>query len=321
MLKRCSHCGVEKLPSEFSGNRSRPDALDLQCRVCICERMHLKREGHLARGCCADCGQPRDCLASRRYCSKCGRRAGEKSTVGSRIRRLRVLVAYSDPKPRCSCCGEDEVRFLTLDHLENGGRAHRRLRGTQGVYLDLVRTGFPPGFQVLCFNCNLARGFYGACPHEAADLAAHLAARGDLKVPEVLDGRHCTRCQQSLPVSAFYADKGGPGGLQSRCRTCTREASIERLRAARKEALAHYSNGELRCQCCGEREEMFLALDHINGNGPRQPGGRGGGNSFYAWLRKHDYPGGLRVLCHSCNCAMGRDRQCPHELGATDFGR
>jgi hypothetical protein len=55
-----------------------------------------------------------------------------------------------------------------------------------------------------------------------------------------------------------------------------------------------------------------LALDHINGEGPRQPGRRVGGNTFYAWLKKQGYPAGLRVLCHNCNCAKGRDRDCPH---------
>jgi hypothetical protein len=74
--------------------------------------------------------------------------------------------------------------------------------------------------------------------------------------------------------------------------------------------LAHYSDGDLRCQCCGEREEMLLALDHINGQGPRRPGAYSGGNAFYAWLEKQGYPAGLRVLCHTCNCAKARDRDC-----------
>src|SRR6266536_2250650 len=32
--------------------------------------------------------------------------------------------------------------------------------------------------------------------------------------------------------------------------------------------------------------EKFLALDHIDGDGRRQPGVRRGGNRFYAWLIK-----------------------------------
>ena len=77
-----------------------------------------------------------------------------------------------------------------------------------------------------------------------------------------IGSRLCTRCKQLLAESEFYPDKIGPGGLQSRCRSCTREASRSRLRALRCAALVHYSSGDVHCQCCGERDEKFLALDH-----------------------------------------------------------
>lgn len=28
------------------------------------------------------------------------------------------------------------------------------------------KNNYPKGFQVLCHNCNLAKGFYGKCPHQ-----------------------------------------------------------------------------------------------------------------------------------------------------------
>jgi hypothetical protein len=322
MLKRCSHCRIDKPLAEFPGDRGRPDGLDLQCRACVCERARRKRARYIARGCCADCGQPRGDLTRRWYCAACAIKHG--GTIAHRQIRLLVLQAYSQEEPSCACCGESILAFLTLDHINGGGRAHRsQYSGTLGVYREVKRFGFPVGYQVLCFNCNLARGFYVTCPHETPGAPAQLAIRPGREAREIVDGRRCTRCTQNLPAVAFYADKGGPGGLQSRCRICTREASTERLRAARREGLAHYSDGELQCQCCGECEEMFLALDHIAGKGPRQPGGRSGGNTFYAWLRKQGYPMGIRVLCHNCNCAMGRDRVCPHVLVGTtvEIGR
>jgi hypothetical protein len=124
----------------------------------------------------------------------------------------------------------------------------------------------------------------------------------------------CTACHKPLPFSAFYRDKGTRLGLQSRCRTCTRAASLARLRAIREEALQHYSAGDVECECCGERERMFLGLDRVNGDGPRQPGRYRGGNVFYAWLKKQGYPPGLAVLCHACNCAKGKNRECPHAI-------
>ncbi len=80
--------------------------------------------------------------------------------------RLKVFIAYAGNPPKCACCGEPTLEFLAIDHINGGGRKQRLEHGAFGVYRWLVRNGFPPGFRVLCYNCNLARGFYGYCPHE-----------------------------------------------------------------------------------------------------------------------------------------------------------
>jgi hypothetical protein len=126
--------------------------------------------------------------------------------------------------------------------------------------------------------------------------------------------RRCTQCRRGLPIAAFYADRGTRSGLQSRCRECTKEASIARLKAARLAALTHYSSGAMRCACCGEQDLKFLALDHVDGAGPRMPGTRPGGNVFFAWLKREGFPPGPQVLCHNCNCAKRKDWQCPHRV-------
>ena len=270
--------------------------------------MREKRARQLAQGMCTSCGSPRGDSQSLRRCQKCLTR--DSGTRRSREMRTAIIQAYGGDSPFCFCCGEKHAAFLTLDHVDGGGRAHRRAKGNQSVYHELRRLGYPSGFQILCFNCNLARGCYGSCPHAAE---ADLKSDAESPTKFVKTGsRICTRCKRGLAESEFYADKIGPNGLQSRCRTCTREASIARLRAVRHAALIHYSAGDVRCQCCGEREEKFLALDHINGEGPRHPVRRSGGNSFYAWLKKQGFPPGLQVLCHNCNCAKGRTRDCPH---------
>ncbi len=75
--------------------------------------------------------------------------------------RIEVLTAYGWD---CACCGESTYEFLTIDHIHGGGTAHRKaLHGK--VYEYLRREGYPPGFQVLCWNCNAAKGLYGSCPH------------------------------------------------------------------------------------------------------------------------------------------------------------
>ena len=310
--KKCLRCAYVKSLVDFPKDRSSIDGFDVYCRVCTRQRMRDKRARYLATGLCSDCGTSREGSRSRRFCSRCAAFYSARNTEQSRVLRMRVMHAYGGQSAACRCCGETEPRFLTLDHVNNGGRAHRMAKGTQGVLRELQRSGFPPGFQVLCFNCNLARGAYGVCPHEGAALHSPATAFVSAVALGGIGVRRCTRCRRDLPSSAFYPSKLGHDGLQSRCRACTREASIKRLRDARLDALAHYSKGTLACLCCSEGEEKFLALDHINGQGPRQNGCSGGGNSFYAWLKKHDFPPGLQVLCHNCNCAKRNDRTCPH---------
>jgi hypothetical protein len=81
--------------------------------------------------------------------------------------RLEVLSHYSNGAMKCVCCGEAEIKFLSIDHINGGGNQHRKqtVRGTD-FYLWLRRNNFPDGYQVLCHNCNLAKGFYGSCPHK-----------------------------------------------------------------------------------------------------------------------------------------------------------
>lgn len=80
-----------------------------------------------------------------------------------------ILMAYGGV---CFCCGESNVKFLTIDHINNDGAAHRKAvtgnsRGTRGFQYWLKRNGFPEGFQVLCFNCNCGKQVNGGiCPHK-----------------------------------------------------------------------------------------------------------------------------------------------------------
>lgn len=84
-----------------------------------------------------------------------------------------VLDHYSNGTDSCSCCGEDIYQFLTIDHINGGGNAHRKktkVRGGHHFYYWLIKNGFPKGYQVLCFNCNMSKGFFGVCPHTLSTL-------------------------------------------------------------------------------------------------------------------------------------------------------
>lgn len=71
---------------------------------------------------------------------------------------------------KCVCCGETIPEFLSIDHINGDGYKHRKelkKQGSMNIYRWLIKNKFPQNrFQILCFNCNLAKGFYGKCPHK-----------------------------------------------------------------------------------------------------------------------------------------------------------
>jgi hypothetical protein len=68
---------------------------------------------------------------------------------------------------KCSCCGEANSVFLTIDHTKDDGAAHRKAKGTSGVFRDIRRRGYPSDYRILCYNCNNGRRINGGiCPHE-----------------------------------------------------------------------------------------------------------------------------------------------------------
>jgi hypothetical protein len=74
--------------------------------------------------------------------------------------RADILRAYG---AKCSCCAEGRPQFLSIDHVNKDGAAHRRAIKTN-LHSWLRANGFPKhGFRLLCFNCNLGLAFSGFC--------------------------------------------------------------------------------------------------------------------------------------------------------------
>lgn len=83
----------------------------------------------------------------------------------------------------------------------------------------------------------------------------------------------------------------------------------ERARAA---ALRHYGTA---CACCGESEPVFLTFDHVGGGGAAHRRKDLGARNMGAWLVRHNFPSGFRVLCWNCNLATRYGDPCPHSAG------
>jgi hypothetical protein len=84
----------------------------------------------------------------------------------------------------CSCdhngvpCGSHPEEFLGIDHI-NGDGVNVKYRGGKTLYAWLRKNRYPPGFRVLCHNCNMALGFYGHCPHSTTEKQRTKTHRGE----------------------------------------------------------------------------------------------------------------------------------------------
>ena|SRR3990167_10532908 len=74
--------------------------------------------------------------------------------------RAQVLSHYGKGKCACVRCGFDDIRALSIDHINNNGSKHlKEISKSYGtsLYLWLRRNNFPLGFQTLCMNCQFIK--------------------------------------------------------------------------------------------------------------------------------------------------------------------
>jgi hypothetical protein len=109
------------------------------------------------------------------YCRSCevdiqrasrAKHPGKKTADDREMRRRARREALEHYGNKCSCCGEWRIPFLGIDHINGGGRKHRKAIHMP-ITVWLKRNNYPEGYRILCHNCNLAIGFYGACPHDS----------------------------------------------------------------------------------------------------------------------------------------------------------
>lgn len=70
-------------------------------------------------------------------------------------RRLQVLHYYGGIPPKCACCGENHVEFLTIDHMYGKNEVEKKRQ--EYIYVTILRKKYPKDLQVLCMNCNWER--------------------------------------------------------------------------------------------------------------------------------------------------------------------
>ena len=109
-----------------------------------------------------------------------------------------------------------------------------------------------------------------------------------------------------------FSLKDGPDWQEknrSRFRRLARIRTNRNRRQAVLEAFRHYGG---QCFCCGEKEILFLALDHIKGGGNKHRKKIGAHPAI--WAKRNGWPPIFRVACHNCNHAIHRNKGvCPHQ--------
>lgn len=151
---RCPRCA--KKGAEFLRDRRKKAALDGFCKEC------RTRPRTMERAICKECRQ--------NYLNRYKKKYGQ-------VRKVIIMEHYGGTI--CNCCGEKELKMLCLDHINNDGNVHREQikgpnfkTGTRTgslMYNWIIKNNYPPLFQVLCFNCNMAKHLNGGvCPHKTS---------------------------------------------------------------------------------------------------------------------------------------------------------
>jgi hypothetical protein len=212
----------------------------------------------------------------------------------------------------CGCCVENILDFLTIDHINGGGRA-------EGLSsMDMHKAIFngardAKDLRSLCYNCNCSRGMYGFCPHEFADISDknNCFVCGNILIERIIGKKN--------PKTNNYHPLFKRSGINI-CLGCSLKPgakgnySLEN-RSTRLSLKTKVINGYGgKCECCDEPNYMFLTIDHINGHmGVEKQNPR----ALYLQLARNNFPrDNFRLLCYNCNCGRGHngsDGICPHK--------
>ena len=164
MIKTCSRCHKEKDQEKWHGRQCKECLHDYRCEWRSRSRVWLRdyRRDH---------SRSRDIERATKW--NVDNAAKHREHCLDYYYRLQDEAVRAYGGYACACCGETEPLFLTLDHVNNDGGKFRRETGFlhhgAKFYKWLKDHFFPPGYQVLCSNCNHGKHRNnGTCPHQRA---------------------------------------------------------------------------------------------------------------------------------------------------------
>jgi len=149
-VKKCNTCKIFKKSKYFYKRTDSKDGLFSECVSCCKLRSKEYRKNNV---------------------EQIRKNGNSEAAIKCRERyrhrfRKNVLNKYGN---KCACCGETESKFMSIDHVY--GRKNKKYKKEPKshnlLYLYLSKKNKRLSeYQLLCYNCNCAKGFYGVCPHK-----------------------------------------------------------------------------------------------------------------------------------------------------------
>lgn len=91
------------------------------------------------------------------------RREREARNLKGKVKRAELRRSILEILgPRCATCGYcHDVRALQIDHIGGGGEKHRKAKGHETYYRDILSeiVAGSRAYQILCANCNSIKKF------------------------------------------------------------------------------------------------------------------------------------------------------------------
>lgn len=285
--KTCSVCRhtLPRTPENFSRNARFPDGLEAQCKRCVHARVSERMRLYAAANVKKLNAQKRNWWKKnpekvkaqyerkRPWYEENLKKRNQQAYANNRLLKEEVFTAYGH---RCVCCGETDSRFLTIEHTERNGAAHRREVGGGGVfvYRFLKKNGYPrEGYTLLCGNCNWATRFGDPCPH-----------------------------QEENPIKQNIPTKGKSSAARSTAKL-------------RHETLIAYGHACTCCGEDNARFLTIEHRERPQWNGQR-PQSTKGAMLYRSLKRQGWPQDTYTLLCFSCNWVARHNEPCPHKQNA-----
>lgn len=198
-----------------------------------------------------------------------------------KLRRKKYLSHYADSRHKikydvleyygghCELCGQTDFSKLSLDHIEGGGRQHRKeILGTDSgsKFYKWVFKNKPDNLRLLCYNCNCHINMNKIILAEIYDIGCKYCGSNE----KYRNTKSCSKCYQ-INKRNKYID-------------------------LKFEVFLHYGS---KCAICSENKIEYLTMDHINNDGAKHR--KQIGTQIFPWLRKNNYPLDFQILCYNCN--------------------